>query len=233
MVLHAEAGSTNRLAAADPRPGTVVVADHQHAGRGRLDRTWETPPGTALTFSVVVDPGMPDARWPLLPLVAGLAVAGGLARLDPARLGTAVGLKWPNDVLIGEDKVAGILLERVSARRPVAVIGIGVNVAMAADQLPVPTATSLALAGVAVPREDVLGAVLETLSRTLSQVRADPSAVLAEYRRRCVTLGREVNVQLPAGEGLTGTAESVDEEGRLVVSGTAVGAGDVVHVRPT
>lgn len=227
-----EAPSTNALAAADPVVGSVVVADHQTAGRGRLDRTWETPAGTALTFSLVVDPQLPDAQWPLLPLAVALGVASGLRQLhlDDSR---APGVKWPNDVLLGEEKVCGVLLERVMAPAgPVAVIGIGINVHQTRTELPVPTATSLDLAGAHVDRTDVFGAVLDELGLALDRLAADPDAVLAQYRKACTTLGRDVEVSLPDGSVLSGTATDVDSSGRLVVGDRSVGAGDVVHVRP-
>lgn len=236
--LHPVAESTNALAAADPVAGTVVVADHQTAGRGRLDRTWETPPGTALTFSAVIDPGIPDSDWPLLPLAAAVAVAHGLRRCT----GLDARLKWPNDVLIGDPggeslrdgKVAGILLERVTNAdgRPLAVVGVGVNVAMTPDQLPVPTATSLLLHGANVDRSAVLGALLHALTVEIEGLATEREWLLERYRTACTTLGQEVRVDLPNGNTITGVAESIDEHGRLVVDGRAVGAGDVVHVRP-
>lgn len=232
MTLLATAPSTNAVAAEHPAPGTLVVADHQTAGRGRLDRHWETPPGTALTFSAVVDPRLADEDWPLLPLATALAVAEGLrraARVDPQ-------VKWPNDLLLDDGKVAGILLERVpgppGSPRPLAVIGIGINVGMTREQLPVPTATSLAIAGAAVDRTTVLGEVARALATTLDELAADPRAVLARYRAACSTVGRQVEVHLPDGTVLAGHADDVDGRGRLVVDGRAVGAGDVVHVRP-
>lgn len=235
MQLFPSAESTNALAAADPVPDTLFVADHQTAGRGRLDRAWQTPPGTALTFSAVVDPGIADHDWPLLPLAVALAVADGVRRAT----GLQVRIKWPNDLLLtkadGQDgKVAGILLERIQppSSRPLAVIGIGVNVALAAADLPVPTATSLAIAGSDVDRDEVFAAVVPALSAVLAALRADPGAVLERYRAECDTIGREVTVHLPEGEVFTGPATGLDRTGRLVVAGRAVGAGDVVHVRP-
>lgn len=222
-------------------PGSIVVADHQTAGRGRLDRQWDTPPGTSLTFSAVVDPQLADEDWPLLPLATALAVADGVRRatdLDPR-------LKWPNDLLLdddsapggaGERKFAGILLERVAhqsdSSRAVAVIGVGINVGMTRDQLPVPTATSLAVAGSHADRTAVFGAVVHALHDVLAALAADPVAVLDRYRGACTTLGRHVEVHLPDGQTFTGRAEEVDARGRLVVDGRTVGAGDVVHVRP-
>jgi BirA family biotin operon repressor/biotin-[acetyl-CoA-carboxylase] ligase len=235
VVLHPTATSTNALAAADPVADTIVVADHQTAGRGRLDRSWETPPGSALTFSMVVDPRLPDHDWPLLPLAVALAVADGLRR--SAEVDAVV--KWPNDLLLRagdgtEGKVAGILLERVTGpdARPLAVIGIGINVGLGAEHLPVPTATSLAIAGSSADRLAVFTAVVPALSTILGALGDNPTAVLERYRSECDTVGREVEVSLPDGDVLTGTATGLDRHGRLVVAGRAIGAGDVVHVRP-
>jgi len=233
--LHDAAGSTNDLAAADPRPGHVVVTDHQTAGKGRLGRLWVVPRGAALTFSAVVDPGVEDEWWPLVPLVAGDAVA---RAVDGA-------VKWPNDVLLADRKVCGILVERVHARPdgadrplavPLAVIGIGINVDQTSDELPVPDATSLALAVGPTDRAELLRRVLAELGRLLAVLAGSPATFVSDYRGRCDTLGREVRVDLPGGEVLQGTAYDVDDHGRLLVrspSGTtAVAAGDVVHVRP-
>jgi BirA family biotin operon repressor/biotin-[acetyl-CoA-carboxylase] ligase len=230
VTLLPSATSTNAVAADRPEPGLIVLADHQTAGRGRLDRSWETPPGSALTFSAVVDPGLADQDWPLLPLAVAVAVAQGVRRstgLDPR-------LKWPNDVLVGDGKVAGILLERVtdSSGRALAVIGIGINVGMTREQLPVETATSLRIAGADVDRTAVFGAVSQELADTIAELATDPQAVLRRYRDACSTLGAQVEVHLPGGDVLTGLASEVDGHGRLVVDGRAVGAGDVVHVRP-
>lgn len=240
VTLYETATSTNALAAQGPDGAgavadTIVVADHQTAGRGRLDRTWETPPGSALTFSAVVDPGLADHDWPLLPLAVALAVADGVRRAGEV----PVELKWPNDLLISRPdgtsgKVAGILLERVPGvdGTPLAVIGIGINVGLVAEDLPVPTATSLAIAGSTVDRTAVFAAVLPALAGVLDSLRAGPAAVLERYRTECATIGRDVTVHLPDGETLIGPATGLDRNGRLLVAGQAVGAGDVVHVRP-
>ena len=130
--------STNAVASARARDGAphglVVVAEHQTAGRGRLDRAWETPARSSLTFSVVLRPQVPAPEWPWLPLLAGHALVTALREIE-----VPAGLKWPNDVLIGERKVAGILLERVeTGDGPAAVLGIGLNVSTTAEELPVP-----------------------------------------------------------------------------------------------
>jgi BirA family transcriptional regulator, biotin operon repressor / biotin---[acetyl-CoA-carboxylase] ligase len=229
------AGSTNRLvgdrARAGERPGLVVVAEHQTAGRGRLDRTWETPARVALTFSVLLRPDVPLGRWPWLPLLAGVACDEALA----VSAATAdVGLKWPNDVLVGGRKLGGILTELVETPTgPAAVLGIGLNVATAAADLPVPTATSLAVEGYDVDRTDLLLDLLDALARWLDDwAGADGAARLrAAYQQRCATVGQQVRVDLPGGRVLDGTAELVDDHGRLVVDGVPVAAGDVVHTR--
>lgn len=241
--LHAVAPSTNLLATSAPVARRVVVADHQAAGRGRLDRSWETPPGVALTFSAVVDPQLEARWWPVLPLMAGLAVA--------RAIGPAAGLKWPNDVQVDGRKVCGILVERVEARSPLAVIGIGINVDQAPHELPVDTATSLAVEGLATDRTALFGDVLAGLRRGLGDLLADPHGVMAAYRGRSVTLDRDVRVAMPDGSTLAGRVFDIDDSGQLVVfTGSsdpaaaagpgapdpadlvAVSAGDVVHVRP-
>jgi len=238
-----EAGSTNALVAeraqAGGPEGLVVVAEHQTAGRGRLDRSWVTPPRSALTFSVLLRPTVPAASWPWLPLLTGLAVSTALRTA-----GFDASVKWPNDILLPVDgadlKVAGILVERVETPTgPAAVLGIGINVGMTADELPVPEATSLAQAGEPPNRSALLGLVLDTLwdSYVAWQEGGQEAAarLATSYASACATVGRDVSVSLPGGETLSGRAVEVDGNGRLVVSSdgerTAVGAGDVVHVR--
>lgn len=235
----ASTGSTNADLMAAARAGVpegrVLVAEAQTAGRGRLGRAWVAPAGTALTFSVLLRPiDVPPARWGWLPLLAGLA----LAQAVPEPSGPTVTLKWPNDLLAGDRKVAGILVERVETPAgAAAVVGFGVNVSTGAADLPVPTATSLALAGApAVERRTLLGATLHRLAGAYVAWRAaegdaDRAGLRAEYARRCATIGRVVRVELPGGQVVAGRAEGVDVDGRLVVDGRALAAGDVVHVR--
>jgi BirA family biotin operon repressor/biotin-[acetyl-CoA-carboxylase] ligase len=228
----AEVASTNAVLAERARAGAaplVIVAEHQTAGRGRLDRTWETPAGAALTFSVMLRPSIRPEQWPWLPLLTGLAVREAL----PVR----AALKWPNDVLIGERKVCGILVERVeSPIGSAAIVGIGINVSTTEAELPVPTATSLLLEGVTADRAQVLLDVLSSLHSLQGQWAAQGDAWLrAAYTSVCSSLGRTVRVDLPGGAELTGQATDIDAQGRLVVAGpdgpVAVGAGDVIHVR--
>ena len=230
----AEAASTNALLAERARVGAaplVIVAEHQTAGRGRLDRTWETPARAALTFTVVLRPSIQSVDWPWLPLLAGLAVREAL----PIK----ASLKWPNDVLIGDRKVCGILAERVeSPIGSAAIVGIGINVSTTADELPVPTATSLLLEGALVDRTALLLDVLASIQSLQARWAANGNAWLrAAYSSACSSLGQTVQVDLPGGRQLVGTAREVDDGGRLVVAGpdglVPVGAGDVVHVRAT
>lgn len=232
-----ETGSTNadvaeRAKAGEPA-GLVLVAEHQSAGRGRLDRSWETPPRAGLTFSVLLRPSVEAAQWPWLPLVAGLATARGVRRATAL---DDVALKWPNDVLVGGAKLAGILLERVETDEgPAAILGIGINVSTTREELPVPTATSLALAGADVERGALLSSVLGELPHLLELWETSTEELRTAYLDECDTVGQVVEVHLPTGETLTGRAVGIDGEGRLDVESddgrTAVGAGDVVHVR--
>ena len=220
--------------------GLVVVAEHQTAGRGRLGREWVTPPRAALTFSVLLRPGAPARRWPLLPLLTGVAVVDGLA----AAGGPPVALKWPNDVL-GNDglKVAGLLAERIeTADGPAALMGVGINVSTTRAELPVETAGSLVTAGMVEPdRSRLLRHVLDAFAerylawREAAQGDDTDQALLTAYADRCDTVGREVLVQLPGDRTLRGRATGVDPEGALLVEdehgSQAVHAGDVLHVR--
>jgi BirA family transcriptional regulator, biotin operon repressor / biotin---[acetyl-CoA-carboxylase] ligase len=238
-----ESGSTNadlaeRARAGEP-VGAVLVAEHQTAGRGRLDRTWVTPARSALTLSVLISPdGVPLARWPWLPLLTGVAVADAVRRAT----GVAPMLKWPNDVLVKGAKLAGILVELVD--RPgggAAVIGIGINVSTTRAELPTDVATSLSLeTGGEVDRAALLAELMSSLGDRLDgwhAVQGDPAAGLrADYLGLCDTIGRQVRVELPTGDSVTGRAVDLDADGRLVVMTTSgpasLGAGDVVHVRP-
>ena len=234
-----ETGSTNAdlLAAArtGAGEGAVLAADSQSAGRGRLGRSWASPPGTSLSFSVLFRPtAVPAAARAWVPLLTGVAVAAavrGEAAVD-ARL------KWPNDVMVRGGKLAGILAEQAG---DAIVVGIGINVTVGRDDLPVPGATSLALEGAAsTDRERLLAAALGQLGRWYLEWKgeagdADRSGLRPEYLRRCATVGQQVRVSLPGGTAITGEAVDVDRAGRLVVSSAGglvpVSAGDVVHVR--
>ena len=252
-------GSTNadllaRALAGEPE-GTVLATEHQQAGRGRLGRTWITPPRAALTFSLLVRPGVPPARRGWLPLLTGIAVAGAITSVT----GVATTLKWPNDVLadqgqgdagqpgagVGPGKLVGILAE---AAADAIVVGIGVNVSTQQAELPdrgpgALPAASLLTAGAkpeGLDRTPLLLAILDAFERhylTWREAGGDPevSGLRAAYLERSGTIGRQVRAELPSGQALSGLAVGVDADGRLLVrssSGTdsAGAAGSVVPV---
>ncbi len=241
--VHESLDSTNLEALRAPHLWRVVVADHQSAGRGRMSRQWQAPPGASIAVSCVV-PAPVDraADWGWLPLLTGMAMRAALA--DVAHV--EVRLKWPNDVLAQEGtgspeapwrKISGILCEMVPEDGLV-VIGAGANIDQTRGELPVETATSLALCGaVDIRREDVIVRYLGTLADlhlAWSTGGAQLDAVRAAYRSSCLTIGHEVDVLQPDGQVVRGTATGVDDGGRLVVAAdglsTAHAAGDVTHV---
>jgi BirA family transcriptional regulator, biotin operon repressor / biotin---[acetyl-CoA-carboxylase] ligase len=194
-------GSTNdraaALAAAGAPHGTLVTAGEQRAGRGRQGRAWLAPPGRALLASLVLR----DGDFALLPLAAGLAVA--------RVAGDGAQIKWPNDVLVDDRKVAGILAEG-RPQEGWAVLGIGINVAVRREDLPAELRDRAGTlghepAGV----EPALAALLDELAGTLA---LRPPALLGAYRARDALRGREV-----AWDGGRGRADGIDDEGRLVV----------------
>lgn len=238
-------GSTNtelaeRARNGTARPGAVLVAEEQTAGRGRLERRWSAPPRSGLFFSVLLEPDPPTERWTWLPLLVGVAAASALARTA----GVDVALKWPNDLLAevdgAERKIGGILAERAGERG--LVVGLGLNVSLRADELPTPGAGSLALAGApGTDRDPLLRSVLRSLEEWYGRwnaVGGDPGAsrLQAAYAAGCATLGRTVRAELPGGGELRGEAVALDGDGRLVLATAQgmqqpIGAGDIVHLR--
>jgi BirA family biotin operon repressor/biotin-[acetyl-CoA-carboxylase] ligase len=236
-------GSTNadlaEAARAGAAEGRVLVTEFQSAGRGRLGRSWSAPPRSGLMFPVLLRPSAPVAGHGWLSLLTGLAAATAVRRIAEVD----VRLKWPNDLLIGERKLAGVLAERVDGNGGAAVVvGVGLNVSLREDELPVETATSLAVEKAAcVDRDPLLRAVLREIERhyrdwTAAGGDADAAGLRAAYLAVCATVGRQVRVELPGGRRLVGVATGVDASGRLLVRDgdeeRAVSAGEVVHVRP-
>ncbi|TLF82751.1 biotin--[acetyl-CoA-carboxylase] ligase [Nocardia cyriacigeorgica] len=231
-------GSTNAdliARAADPDADRIaLLAEAQEQGRGRHARVWVSPPRAQIALSILVRlPGIDPSALGWLPLLTGVAV------VDALRTTAAVPatLKWPNDVLIEGRKVAGILAEvAASGAEPAIVVGVGLNVSLAEDELPVPHATSLTLAGAAVTDRTALArSILAEFARRMSAWREEGWAVphlAAAYREHCSTLGARVRADLPGGKTLTGVATDVDDAGRLLIGDQAVSAGDVTHLRP-
>jgi BirA family biotin operon repressor/biotin-[acetyl-CoA-carboxylase] ligase len=222
-----EVTSTNDEAAAragaGAAEGIVVVADTQSWGRGRRGRTWEAPAGSSLLVSVFLRPAAPH-----------LALVGaGLAAADACRsvAGVDVGLKWPNDVVLdgpGDEagaKLAGILAEGVAGG---VVVGLGLNVDWGGVALPAGGASLAQVSGRDVDRAALLVGYLVALE---ARCRQGPEALMADYRAACSTIGCHVRLELPGGESLEGRATGVAEDGRLLVDGRPVAAGDVVHLR--
>jgi BirA family transcriptional regulator, biotin operon repressor / biotin---[acetyl-CoA-carboxylase] ligase len=207
--------STQALLDPSMAEGTVASADVQTAGRGRLGRTWEAPPRSAVLASVLLEP--PAGRpLPQLALVAGVAVADAIERLT----GLTAQIKWPNDVMLRRAKVAGILAE---ARDGAVVLGIGVNVNQTREELPEQAGSLRTATGVEWDRDEVLDAVLADLGDRYEQWRQGGlDAVYDGLGSRDFLRGRIVTV-----DGTSGTAELIDRDGRLRI---AVGHGEHVTV---
>jgi BirA family biotin operon repressor/biotin-[acetyl-CoA-carboxylase] ligase len=244
-----QTGSTNadllaRAAAGTDITGAVLIAEHQTAGRGRHGRGWSASPRAQITMSVAVSVvDVPTTGWGWLSLATGVAVVDAVTPLLQGT-GMELGLKWPNDVLAGppdsKGKLAGILAE---VARPVVVIGLGLNVTQAPEEVDGPGATSLLDLGVAAPdREQLVRGVLRELGGRIVAWQAARGAdwqLAADYRARSLTIGTRVRAELPGGKEIVGTASAVDDHGRLCLEtkGAAgnetvvVSAGDVVHLR--
>jgi BirA family biotin operon repressor/biotin-[acetyl-CoA-carboxylase] ligase len=226
----AELDSTNRRLLDDARSGmadgAVTVADHQTAGRGRLDRTWEAAPGSSLLVSVLLRPRLDATRTHVVVMAAALALRDAVTEVA----GFTPELKWPNDLVVGDRKLAGLLAERDG---DAVVVGAGLNVradAFGPDLAPIATACETE-AGAAVDRDAVLDRFLDVLGQRLD----DLDAVLVDYRAGLGTLGRAVRVETAAAT-VTGTAVDVHDDGALVVradDGTehVVTTGDVTQLR--
>jgi len=235
-----ETGSTNADLGARGRGGedvaaAILVAEHQTAGRGRHGRRWSAPPRSQISMSFGVDTtGVPTESWGWLPLLTGLAVVETIRD----QTGVEARLKWPNDVLVGDGKLAGILAEVVP---PSVVVGVGLNVSLTDDELPDPAAVSLSMLGHSVDRTELAAALLASLTRRIRQWRAAEgadSALADDYRAVSATIGAGVRALLPGDSEIRGVAADVDDSGRLVIDtadgeSVTVSAADIVHLRPS
>lgn len=213
-----QTGSTNTdlLARDDVRSGTVLLTDEQLAGKGRLGRTWTAPCGTQAILSVALHTSS-LTRLGVLPLAAGLAITDTIP-------GTV--LKWPNDVHLNAKKLAGILCEAGSS----VVIGMGINVSLTQEELPIAAATSLELEGQPTERTDLIVALLRNLSRRIDQWEHDDPQLMADYRAVCSSIGKRVRLEAPGGD-VEGTVDGVTESGQITIDGASYSAGDVTHLR--
>ena len=207
-----EATSTNdearKWAQKGAPDGATVVADHQTAGRGRLDRSWHSPPGVNLYLSQIHHG--PFEQPTLLPLLGALATREAVQKHLPPDLTAAI--KWPNDILVDKYKVAGILCELFEE---VVIIGIGINVNMTdfPEDLRHPASSLRLLCGTEQDRD----AVLETVLKNLDHWRNNPGLLIDSFARHCITLGRKVEISMPGREPFSGTAVRLDEKGALIV----------------
>jgi BirA family transcriptional regulator, biotin operon repressor / biotin---[acetyl-CoA-carboxylase] ligase len=219
------------MLAGDGAPeGTVIVADYQTAGRGRRGRAWTAPPGSALLFSVLLRPPFPPARWPELSLAGACAVAEGVW----AATGLTPRVKWPNDVLVGDRKVAGVLAEGIVGVAAHVVLGVGINVLGGAELWPpalAERAASLAALGYRGQRQPVLTAVLGRLAARYADLCERGFAPVREACRRWGTFG----VPVAAG-GHEGVAIDLGPDGELLLRHAdgrthAIRAGeiDIIH----
>ena len=232
-------GSTNadllaRHTSGEDVGGAVLVAEYQTAGRGRHGRAWTAPARSQIAFSLGVDAtALPPAGWGWLPLLTGVAVVDAVR----ATTGLQPGLKWPNDILLGEGKLGGILAEMAGT---LIVVGVGLNVTLTADEAPDPRATSLLMLGsTMLDRSALLGSVLASLAARIDDWRragGPTSTLVADYRSRSITLGSTVRALLPGDREIVGTAIDLDEFGQLHIDTgaqtVAVSAGDITHLRP-
>lgn len=221
IVRLAAAESTQAVAfqlAADGAPdGTVVVADHQSAGRGRRGRAWIDAPGSSLLASILVRPALAPALWPAFSLTTAVAVGEVLRRLT----GLEARLKWPNDVLVGDRKIAGILVESRAGAEPLLVIGVGINLAQ--REFPpelAARATSVALeTGQAPPRDAVLVAVLAEFAAWRRRLEGEGFApVRARWLALADTIGRHVSVDVVSGVAVDLAPDGallIEEDGRV------------------
>lgn len=207
----------------------VLAANEQVAGRGRLARAWSSPAGTCVAMSVLVPVRSVQGHVGAIPLRTGLAAVNALEAL-----GFSAQIKWPNDIVVlhGDElaKLGGILVQLHADH---VVIGIGLNVDLAKDQLPIATATSLAIEGSALQREEIIAHIVAQLEKTL--MTTEP-AWLDRYRQVCVTIGAQVQVTVVDGSVIRGTVENVSDDGQLLLNTGSevvmISVGDVEHIRP-
>ena len=205
--------------------GQCVVSEFQSAGRGRLDRSFQSPPGVALLFSFYIKPVRGDSQgW--IPLIAGMSVAQSLNELTAE---TSYSNKWPNDVITDYGKVCGILCERYGDG---IIVGIGLNVTTQIDELPVASATSIFISsGIEIDRNELLPTILHNFQELFQRWESGHD-LQPRYRALSSTIGHEVQVSLPNGLSIESRAIKIGTNGELILeSGDVVSVGDITHLR--
>ena len=235
VIVVEETGSTqtdlsNDARAGKAKHGDVLVTEYQSAGRGRLDRRFDAPPRSSLLFSFFIVPQSDAGEWGWLPLLAGQSVISAMKNVFGLEITARLSLKWPNDVLLNDKKVAGILSERVQDG---VLIGIGLNVITPREDIAFQNATSLWIEGfILTERAALLIEILKSFAKCLSDWEKKEADFLAEYRVVSSTIGKRVRIETPSGHSVEENAVDVDSSGALVLSdGTRVTVGDIVHLR--
>lgn len=212
-----ETSSTQIELAKNFAPGKVLIAEYQSAGRGRLDRKFEVPPRKGLTFSFCIA-AQDNFGW--IPLITGLAVSNAINKYANKNL---VSIKWPNDLLIENRKLAGILSEKHGDG---AIVGVGINIFQSKDELPIENAISLSMK-LDVDRSELIALILNELGETLFNIDSYKN----EYRDKCVTVGSHIKATLPSGEVIEEDAIGISDTGSLLTKTREISVGDIVHLR--
>ncbi|MDA2982152.1 MAG: biotin--[acetyl-CoA-carboxylase] ligase [Actinomycetota bacterium] len=215
----------NYLRTSNPKPGDLITAEYQSAGRGRLDRKFDAEKSSALLFSFYLEPEIKVENLGYLTLLVGASVT---ATLNDVTNSNKFSCKWPNDILFGDLKVAGLLAEKTKSG---VIVGIGINVSTAKNELPVAHATSIFLATNArLDRNILLAQILNNLEVDLLSWQ-NGEDLTSKYRELSATIGREVRIERPDGSKIEATAVDIDETGSLHLdNGQLITVGDVVHL---
>lgn len=227
-ILDETPSTMNNLKSSETEPWDLVAAEFQSAGRGRLDRKFESPKNSGLLFSFYVETKKDQKYWGFIPLLIGKVVA---ATLNEFSGQTQFKTKWPNDVLVKDKKISGVLVETYKSGL---IIGVGINISNQVDQLPVPTATSFFLeTGELINRNILLAKILNRFREVFTTWESGGDFVNS-YLASSATIGEEVEIYLPGDEKLSGRAIGVNQSGALILEGgEEVTVGDVVHLRAT
>lgn len=217
-----ETTSTNTELLATGEPGHVLIADRQTGGKGRLGRVWEAPAGASLLMSVAVELKHFDDVG-LASLATGLAVTDVIPKAQ---------LKWPNDVLLNGKKFCGILGEiDMREDNTMLVMGLGINIAWRAEDLPTDWSTALNLEGITIEWDSFATDLLRALGERLTQWQNRDAVLLGDYRAVSATIGQRVRLSTAQGD-VEGVVDDVDKHGEVVVDGVSYSTGDVTHLRP-
>jgi BirA family transcriptional regulator, biotin operon repressor / biotin---[acetyl-CoA-carboxylase] ligase len=214
------------LRTSNPSHGDVLATEYQSAGKGRLDRSFEAERSTALLFSLFIKPNISKEHWSFIPLLAGLSVTQVLNEICESDKFLT---KWPNDILINEKKISGMISE---THRDGVIVGIGINISMSQVQLPVPTASSILIElGTVLNRNLLLPEILLRFAENLALWETGQDFVV-EYEALSATINREVKAIAPDGTESMGIALGIDTSGALLLSEQrTIHVGDVLHLR--